>query len=461
MRKIGLLLALGLLALGGGQAIADQCTIEAVPAATLLLPYFEVDFETDQASAVTTLFSINNASAAPTVVHVTFWTNWSFPTIDFDIYLTGYDVQTVNLRDVFEFGNLPRTAHANKDPGDSISPHGGEFSNNPTWDPAGIFGSCDNIFPFNNPVLGASNRARIQQGHTGQPTATAALGCFGAPTDNAVGYITFDNVNTCSTVFPSEPGYFVDGGLGIANNENVLWGDYFIVDPGNNFAFGDTLVAVEAFDCVEGTVNAVCPPIGGAAWDFGDYTFYGRFNTVVPTGGADNREPLATTWATRYLNNTVFTGGTDLLVWRDSKQDPAPGSAICGVGPSWFALGETQVAVFNESEDVVEICDAGGVISPQEEDQACFPLETQRVQVGEDLLLTPFQSGWLFLNLNHNNNPALFNQIGTAQSWVTPVMSADGRFQVGFSAIQLDTACDGIGPTLEIEGFIENEDQFP
>ena len=50
----------------GGQASAELCTIDAVPAATLLLPYFEVDLEANPGKGVDTLFSINNASATPT-----------------------------------------------------------------------------------------------------------------------------------------------------------------------------------------------------------------------------------------------------------------------------------------------------------------------------------------------------------------------------------------------------------
>ena len=46
------------------------------------------------------------------------------PTLDFDIYLTGYDVQTINLRDIFVAGNLPRTASVGQDPDDDISPQG-------------------------------------------------------------------------------------------------------------------------------------------------------------------------------------------------------------------------------------------------------------------------------------------------------------------------------------------------
>src|SRR5262245_54961643 len=87
---------LGGLALGGS-AFAEIGTIDEVPAATLLVPYFEVDLV--NANGITTLFSINNATSTAAVAHVTFWTDQSIPSLDFDVYLTGYDVQTINVRD--------------------------------------------------------------------------------------------------------------------------------------------------------------------------------------------------------------------------------------------------------------------------------------------------------------------------------------------------------------------------
>src|SRR3954454_17316745 len=122
MRKLCLCLALaGLLGLGG-QAFAVIGTIDDVPAATLLLPYFEVDL--NNANGINTLFSINNASATAVLAHVTVWTDQSVPALDFDVYLTGYDVQTISLRDIFVNGNLPVTASAGQDPKDTISPKG-------------------------------------------------------------------------------------------------------------------------------------------------------------------------------------------------------------------------------------------------------------------------------------------------------------------------------------------------
>src|SRR6202140_3406852 len=122
MKKTALCLALlGLLALGG-QAVAVICTIDAVPAATLLLPYFEVDL--NNPNGLTTLFSVNNASATAVLAHVVVYSDLSVPVLDFNIYLTGYDVQTINLRDILVNGLIPQTASAGQDPSDKISPKG-------------------------------------------------------------------------------------------------------------------------------------------------------------------------------------------------------------------------------------------------------------------------------------------------------------------------------------------------
>ena len=443
MKKTVLIVLLaGLLALGG-QAFADLCTIDAVPAATLLLPYFEVDYT--NTGGVTTLFSLNNASATAALAHVTLWTNWSQPTVDFDVYLTGYDVVTVNLRDVFN-GNIPITADDASDPTDTISPQG-PISQDIS------FPTCVNFFPFFvNPVIRGNNLERVQDGHTGDPISSISGRCLGGDLGDSVGrgYITIDSVSTCSTAFAFDVGYFVDGGLGIANNSNQLWGDYFIVDPTNNYAFGDNMVHVEADDLF----NATSTPTG--------YTFYNRY--IPAQTGADNREPLGTTWATRYLNGGAFTGGTDLIVWRDSTANNQPNNGFaCATGPNWFPLNEFEVIAFDEEEDAVEICFAGGggVISPPEpgSDPACFPLETGRYAWGEGNLAVPFTFGWTYLNLNlPTDAPTGDVDFGTtgfiAQSYVVASSSASGRFEVGFPAISLTSACEDVNPELNAFGDV-------
>src|SRR5256886_5103493 len=98
----------------------DSCDIAVQPAATLLLPYFEVDFKSPQTKATQTLFTVQNVSPLPQIAHVVIWTDWAFPALDFNIFLTGYDVQGINLYDIF--------AHAAIAPG-AVSGTGGTSSN--------------------------------------------------------------------------------------------------------------------------------------------------------------------------------------------------------------------------------------------------------------------------------------------------------------------------------------------
>ena len=60
MKKIAFCLALVSLLALGGSAIAEIGTIDEVPAATLLVPYFEVDL--GNPSGITTLFSITRCT---------------------------------------------------------------------------------------------------------------------------------------------------------------------------------------------------------------------------------------------------------------------------------------------------------------------------------------------------------------------------------------------------------------
>ncbi len=412
MKKTVVCIALlGLLAMGG-QAFAAICSVDDVPAATLLLPYFQVDL--DNPNGQTTLFSVNNASATATLAHVTIWSDWSVPVLDFDIYLTGYDVQTINLRDILVDGNLPITASAGQDPSDTISPKG-LFSQDIN------FASCQGILPFTNPQLTSDFVAHLQEWLTGQQSHLLGTCAADDHGDNVMrGYVTVDVSNACSRDFPTAAGYFVKGGSGIAADRNQLWGDYFYVDADNNFAQGETLVHIEA---------------DAASFAPGDYTFYGRY---VAASSADDREPLATTFASRYVNGGLFTGGTNLVVWRDTAE-AAFSAVTCGTAPDWWPLGQTQIVIFDEQEqpNVPDTAPVSGI--PGNPGIIPFPDETNNVAVGGPDLPVPFNFGWIYLNLNQTSPGSLYAPF--SQNWVTTVMSAEGRFSVGFDAIQLDSAC--------------------
>ncbi len=451
------ILLITLLAALASPAAAEMCTLDPVPAATLLLPYFEVDLGAAPGEGVNTVFTIHNALPAPTIAHVSMWTDWSQPVLDFDIFLTGYDAQTFNFYDMLVNGNLPVTADEQSDQGqdggrvadptsscdgtvDSCSPHG----SNPSWDAsfdgagiptAGVV-DCIHIFPFFvNPLLTGARLDALHNKLTGQPIDGS---CYGADHGDNVarGYLTIDNANACSLIFPNDPGYFGDGiDPGLASNVNQLWGDWYMIDPAAvpRAVPIDPLIHIEADD----DFDASSTPTG--------YTFYGRYTELVGARGTDNREPLGTAWAFGYYN--IPPGlVTDLVVWRDSTVvDIDSGGYTCGAGPDagpeWHPQGQTQVVCFDESESTVEIC----------ADSECFPLESQRVELGDDDFAVTFAAGWCYLNLN---TPGDLFAGGLTQSWVGATLGA-GTTASGRSAVTLAHACQEVNVKLVDDLFAD------
>lgn len=422
-----------LLVTGLGLAVpghADLCTIDDVPAATLLLPYFEVD--PDALDGVTTLFSINNASAQAQLAQVTLWTDWAIPTLRFPVYLTGYDVQTLNLRDLFN-GFMPVTAPRDFDPTDTISNRGALSGDRSIPGCTGLGGT-----------LPAAFVDQLLRAHRGLST-TAFGGCVGeAQGDNRVrGYITIDQVTTCTELSPADPLYYT----GVLGNDNVLWGRVFHIDSVNNAAQGEALVAIEA--CTE----EPCP------YGPGDQTFYGRY---VDSQGVDRREPLPRVFGSSFLNGGNFTGGTELTVWRDTRMVPegvsGPRSCAPNDRPAWYPLAEADVVAFDEEENPADLCWRPGPICPGLPcpGLGCFQQATQRLSLSEppslgDDYRPPFDFGWMYLNLRQDYWFTPPPQI-PSQAWVTATMTALGRYSVGFDATQLDDGCSAqsLGDSLLI-----------
>jgi len=452
MKKLVSCLAVAGLMMLGSSAIADLCTIEATPAATLLLPYFEVNI--DDPSGIDTFFSINNASAAAALTHVIVWTDLSVEALDFNVYLTGYDVQTVGLGLIIRDGILPRTAAVN-----TVSPRG------PYSGPHGSYSACAGILPYTNPALDEDFLNHLQSILTGGPSSIYNGRCGGLDYGDGIarGYVTVDLVNNCTLLRPCEEGYFwtaAGPSTGVGEYDNILWGDWYMIDYANNFAQGDTLVHVEAVD-----------PADVVGQAFLNGTFWGR----CVAGGApfppigdiwyDNREPLGTTFASRFYQNAAFDGGTDLLVWRDSiiqyavadgYYDQAAEGFQCYIGtPFWYPLPQRQTVVFDEQENPETVC----TISPCPEADILFPAEAQRVSI-PDLDVVP-ESGWIYMNLNLPGVcPFGGDCTYLGQNWVTAVHSAAGRFSAGLSAIQLDNMCDVTSITIGPYGDYPQQDEY-
>ncbi len=400
-----------------GPARAEIGALDPVPAATLLLPYFEVDLGSP--TGVTTVFSVGNAGEGPAIVHVELWTDLSVPTLGFDMYLTGYDLITVDLRPLFTSGALPQTSHNNT----GISPVGlFSLTTNPETGVGPGSTSCSSELPL--PPLSAAMLIHIRRLHIGQdsPVLGGLCGGWDHGDNVARGYITFNSVSSCSLQFPHDSGYFVSGGSGVANNQNVLLGDYAVVNPGAGTAFGDPMVHLEAD-----------PTLGP-----GHYTFWRRYSN-----GADNREPLGTSFWVRYAGGGVFTGGTEIVFWRDSKRTINPFNCAL-TAPAPFPLGQTQVVVFDEQENAE--LPAG----------AFFPQESGRAEVQGAGVPATADFGWMYLNLNHAVAGSQVPFEPAMQNLVAVRQTAAGAFSLGFDAFQLDSvlaasnvslpACDTVPP---------------
>lgn len=402
-------LVLGLLAFSSS-SLAKPCTIDAVPAATLLLPYFEVDVANP--NGVDTFFSINNASAGSVITHVVIWTDWSVEALDFNVFLTGYDVQTIGMGLIIRDGILPVTASGVSNVGANSDPAV----------PSG-YPSCEAFLPYGAPALDDEYLSHIQAALTGGPSSIYDGLCSGHNYGDGIarGYVTVDQMEYCTLLTPCDAGYFTDlyrleddfFTPRAAGYQNVLWGDWYMVNYSENFAQGDNLVHIEASDDL--------PEAG--------YTFYERCLFAD-----DRREPLGSQYATRFFQNAAFSGGTDLFVWRDSRTSGFPW--FCGVEPGWAPLREYDVVAFDEQENPETLCTVSPCIPTYEH----FPFETQRVSVVD--FGYSAQSGWLLLDLNHSYEDGGVHYKVPAQAWVVAVHSAEGRFSAGLPAIQLDNLCN-------------------
>jgi hypothetical protein len=416
-----LLLGAGLLS---GPARGEIATIDPVPAATLLLPYFEVDLVDETGIGLTTLFTVTNVSPHPQLARVVLWSDLGVATFGFMVYLTGYDVVSVNLRHIFN-GNVPVTADLTQDPGNLISPQGALSGDTD-------FPACDDFF-FPPPPVPPVLIDHLAAAHTGNQSPLDG-NCLGLNYGDGVarGYVTLDVVDRCTVQIPGDAGYFVAGGQGEALNDNVLVGEYYLVDGANNFAQGDLMVHIEA----DGLNPETATP--------GEYTFYGRY---VAWTAADNREPLASTFAGRFLQFPLG-GGTDQLVWRDSKELQNP--FTCGTVPSPFPLGQTQIVLFDEQENPELAPTFPYYPVPPPPNFTPYAWAATRVSVGGPQLPVAYSFGWLYDNLNTTTpfaNPPEDPQ--AAQAWVTTVHSAFSLFSVGHSAVQLDSAANANSAVVE------------
>lgn len=415
-KKISCLAVLVAMTALGGAAYANGPalgTVREEPGATLLLPFFEVDLANP--AGRTTRFSINNGSPSAHVAHVTIWSDLAVPVLAFDVYLTGYDTQSIDMRDVLN-GSLPQTASAGQDPTDTISPKGSlSFDIN--------FASCTSTLP--PAPLSPSDAAALRDALTGASSSLVGGDCAGRSSPGrAQGFVTIDVVNNCTSRFPSDSGYFVTGGAGDASNENVLWGD---------FAYANGTTPIQGAPLVAILADGANPVTSTS----GNYTFYGR---LVGWDASDNRAPLGTTFVARYVN-----GSTQAIAWRDPKVNQE--SFTCGSLPAWYPMGQEGIAMFDQQEHPQVPSTFPVAPQPPFPALAPFPAVAQKTLIGGSSFPVGFVSGWIYYNLNMYVVPAGDNppaDKNAAQAWLMtmrPIIGSTGVVGlVGGPATQLDSA---------------------
>jgi len=425
----------------------DSCDIGVTPAATLLLPYFEVDFASPQSTAQTTLFTITNVSDVPQIAKVTLWTDYSFPVLDFNLFLTGYDTQAINLYDVIGRGIIASTA------GTSIAVTPGLLSlantSNPNFGATVSSGCAPGVLPGRIP---AGLLSDLRSGLTTGTVSGCGASRVGGTHSSAIGYATIDVVNNCTTTLPSSGTYYASEIL----FDNVLIGDYQQINPNpatGNYAGGNPLVHIRAIP--EGGPAGATPVIGSVPTNF-PYTFYSRYVPNIsgsPVLFRDRRQPLPATFAARFIEGGTGNFNTNYKIWREGRE----GTASCtSVGSNSSGTNNRDIPIaeivrFDEHENPTTYA-PGIVISPGIIQNITLP-ETSSTSTSNTAIFPPLSSsgdvgGWMYLNLNSGQtvggvNTPVHPNFGPrpSQNWVIVSMFAEGRYSVDFDAAWLGNGC--------------------
>jgi hypothetical protein len=392
-----------------------SCDIGTYAAATLLLPYFEVDYKSPATTAVNTIFTVINTSRVPQIARVTIWTDLGFPASWFNIFLTGYDVQTISMYEIIARGNYPQTT--SEIPPGVLS---AENASNPNFHDQ-IW--CDR----SGGTLPPSMTERLQQILT---TGVRDSECrVGTTHQNAVGYITIDVVNSCAADGPTTPEYWKE----VLLFDNVLTGDYERINPNpttGNYAGGNPLVHIRAV------------PEGGLAGSTAGtkvplpYTFYDRY-TPPDLRKADRRQPLPSVFAARYIEGGPTGFQTRFIVWREG---------ITGATREECAYAKNeklpvgQVVRFDEHENPTTVAAPLTLASTSVTASTApvFPPMT-----GDDV------GGWFWISLDNGNGKTaqpVYSAPRPSQNWVVVSMYAEGRYAVDFDATWLANGCTTAAP---------------
>jgi len=494
MKKIFAVTLVAALALFAGSAYANFCARDVVPASTLLVPYVVVGMSGNvpNATGYTTALSVTNTSWEATIIHVVVWSAVSDGILDFDEVLSGYDVWTINFRDLLS-GNwsafdtsLSASAAPNKDllplirktfewgpDGRSAFsvPGAPYYVPYPTGLPnpqgtqdlsAAAKANCK--MPFTN-ATGAQYAPMVVSALQAPIYARAHLGCdtqvvtrhandwltgLSTPADPLFFYVTVDNFKRCELTFPEDLGYF--GSRGNYNYENVLIGEIYYMNSTLNYSEATPAVHIES-------------DLDSALADTASEFYSPKYSDP-----ATFLEPLGTAFGFKYYNGAITSSAIvwknywefdDLETWDDDVLD-------CGAY-LYYAWDEDEHVTTRGVTCPVSPCQ-GADIDPNE-----FPFETQMVPLSTANFDLPAAAGWMLLVFPpsydagftvNNGDPTPYPDLilRDYQAWVATRIEW-GSYSMGLEAATMANAhCfpDQILPNLGISypqwGAVGNDD---
>ena len=479
-----------------GSASAVTCTVDQRPAATLLVPWFQVTFNPDGSPqtatspalqpALDTIVTIGNASSAPTIAHVSVFNERTVLVLDFNVALTGFDVQAMRMSEVLR-GNLPSTpittSHVSaandvcqRNTAAAVYPNPNGYLRVRPLSPTAP--EDNTIATALYPVPAFTQGGSFQLNTLDSLDTTAdSLGCTATP-DQVIsglihGYMTIDMVNYCNLSNPSDPLYYANDAIGMENN---LWGEVIFTSSTGIPVYGASTVNIEADRSFSNLAN-------GGQFDqtatARTRTFYGRYwspttevfctncgtpcpnvnflncNAPWDEGFGDEREPLGLKYAVRY-----FDGGgisSNWIVWRASA------TVAAGAYPATFLKDLTtsqtgtagacssvepipSIVFYDEDENTTTITQVP-LPSPLPPPSAAIniPKETQRISPTIFPRPSGAVAGWAsieFRNLTTAPNGTVLDQ-----AWVSYDFAGAAAFlSAGAPATQLDpSTCNPLG----------------
>ena len=394
-------LAIAALLVVASPAFAITCTVDQRPAATLLVPFFQVSFDSNGVvtggdTARDTIVTIANASSAPMIAHVNVYDRESVLVLDFNVALTGFDVQAMRMSDIIN-GNLPDTVNGSGL--DTCQRNSG----------AAVYPDPDGFLRV-RPLVPATGQDNTQATTDYQGTFnlgiadTLRTNCDGNLDDTAIGYIVIDHVNYCNLSDPTDSNYYYNDAIGMENN---LWGEIIFTSGGGIPTYAMSTVNIEADASFGDAAQLFALPVR---------TFYARYwdpavefpptgcpncgsgnpNTDLlisapwDVGFGDQREPLGLRWAARWFDAGASLT-TNFRVWRGSSAF----NGNCLVNEPVVTL-----IFFDEDENTTS---QGVCPSPCTNPTFNFPLETQQRNVTDFSRPNSAVAGWVqmdFLNLS-------------------------------------------------------------